>query len=384
MINLFGSKVGKEELDEIRTSIENQWLGIGKKCQLFEERLAERLGVRDFVMLNSGSNSLLLAVKLLGLPPGSEIIIPSFTWIACGHAAVLSGLKPVFCDVDLFTQNVTRELIEPHVTERTKAIMVVHYAGKPAKLDPIMKLDLPVIEDAAHAIDSKIGERYCGTVGDIGIYSFDAVKNLSIGEAGGLTSIHPEVTKKARMLRYCGIGQSAMQKSLQKDGKREGRWWEYDIIDFFPKVIPDDIGASIGLAQLRKLDTHQKYRKWIWDLYVRELSGLEWLELPVDAEPGEQHSYFTFLIRLKNDKRDALAKYLFENGIYTSLRFHPLHLNKIYGSEAKLPNCELLNETALNIPLHPNLTEADIAKIIDTVKSFGRLHCSVRKERQLS
>lgn len=384
MINLFGSKVGKEELEEIRTSLESQWLGIGKKCALFEELLAKRLGLQEFVMLDSGSNSLLMAVKLLCLKPGSEIIIPSFTWVACGHAVVLNGLKPVFCDVDLKTQNVTRATLEPHITKRTKAIMVVHYAGKPVKMEPILKLGLPVIEDAAHAVDSKIGDRYCGGLGDIGVYSFDAVKNLSIGEAGGITALNPSLTKKARLLRYCGIGQSAMQRSQQRGLQEKGRWWEYEIVDFFPKVIPDDIAASIGLAQLRKLDAHQEYRKRIWDTYQRELAGLSWLELPADAEETEQHSYFTFLIRLKNKGRDELARYMYENGIYTSLRFHPLHLNKIYGSNAKLRNSELLSESGLNIPLHPNLTEDDVAKVIDTLKAFGRLRLASRKRAALA
>jgi len=374
VINLFGSKVGQEELDEIKTSIDKQWLGIGKKCAAFEEQISRRLGLSNFVMLNSGSNSLLLAVKLLNLEPGSEIILPSFTWIACGHSIVLNGCKPVFCDVNLNTQNVTCETIEPHLTKKTKAIMVVHYAGKPVAMDPILKLGLPVIEDAAHAVDSKLDNRYCGSMGDIGIYSFDAVKNLSIGEAGGLTSTNPELAKKAKMLRYCGIGQSAMQRS--QSGDVSGRWWEYDILDFFPKVIPDDIGASIGLAQLKKLDAHQQYRKWIWDTYQDAFGEISWLHLPIGPEKNEQHSYFTYLVRLNNGKRDQLAKYLYENGIYSSLRFHPLHLNKIYGSDAKLPNSELLSETALNLPLHPGLSEDDVNKIIDTIKAFDRLYCA--------
>ena len=370
MISLFGSKVGIEELEEIRTSIENQWLGIGKKTYLFEERIAKRLGLMDFVMLNSGSNSLLLAVKLLTLEPGSEVILPSFTWIACGHSVVLNGCKPVFCDVDLRTHNMTRELVEPHITSKTKAIMIVHYAGKPVDVDSFRVFGVPIIEDAAHAIDSKINNHYCGTIGDVGIYSFDAVKNLSIGEAGGLASTHPEFIKKARLLRYCGIGKSGFESSASKN-----RWWEYDVVDFFPKVIPDDISASIGLAQLEKVDKHQAYRKSIWEIYQKEFKTLKWLNLPADPEKNEQHSYFTYCIRLNNDKRDMLAKYLFDNGIYTSLRFHPLHLNKIYKSNSKLPNCDLLNETALNIPIHPGLKEDDIQKIIDNIKEFGRLHC---------
>ncbi|RMF96804.1 MAG: DegT/DnrJ/EryC1/StrS family aminotransferase [Candidatus Schekmanbacteria bacterium] len=370
MISLFGSKVGKEELDEIKTSIDNQWLGIGPKCKRFEEEMAKRLKCDDFVMLNSGSNSLLLAVKLLNLPPGSEVIVPSFTWIACGHAVVLNNCKPVFCDVDLRTHNIAPEFVEPHLSDKTAAIMVVHYAGKPVDVNSFKDFGVPIIEDAAHAIDSTINGNYCGTIGDVGIYSFDAVKNLSIGEAGGLVSNNPEYVKKARNLRYCGIGKSGFESSAEKR-----RWWEYNVIDFFPKIIPDDISASIGLAQLKKLDKHQAYRKKIWETYQSEFKDIGWFNTPVDANENEKHSYFTYCIYLNNDKRDSLAKYLYDNGIYTSLRFHPLHLNRIYNSKVKLPNCEKLNEHALNIPIHPGLTESNIQFIVEKIKKFGKLHC---------
>lgn len=366
MISVFGSKVGSEELEEIKSSIQNQWLGIGPKTKKFEEEFSSRLKLPFFVMLDSGSNSLYMAVKLLGLPEGSEVILPSFTWIACGHAVVLAGCKPVFCDVDFATQNLTAETVNPCITKKTKAIMVVHYAGKPVKMDGIMKLGFPVIEDAAHAVDSKIGGRYCGSLGDIGIYSFDAVKNISIGEAGGLTVKDKETAEMARKLRYCGIGKSGFESSTSKN-----RWWEYSVTDFFPKMIPDDISACIGLAQLKKIDAHQRLRKAIWERYEKEFGSIGWLSLPEGPAKDEQHSYFTFCIRLKDGKRDDLAKYLYENGIYTTLRFHPLHLNPIYGSRAKLPNCEKLNEVALNIPLHPGLSESDVSYIIEKIKAFN-------------
>lgn len=366
MISVFGSKVGNEELEEIKTSIQSQWMGIGPKTKKFEEEFALRLKLPFFSMLNSGSNSLYMAMKLLELPRNSEVIVPSFTWIACGHAVVLAGCKPVFCDVDIETHNITLETVSSCLTKRTKAIMVVHYAGKPVDMNGIMKLGLPVIEDAAHAVDSRIGDAYCGSIGDIGIYSFDAVKNLSIGEAGGITAKRKELIDKARFLRYCGIGKSGFEASVSK-----GKWWEYNVIDFFPKMIPDDIGASIGLVQLRKLDTHQAIRKRIWERYQKEFSMVSWLDLPKGPDKGEQHSYFTFCIRLKNEKRDEFARYLYDNGIYTTLRFHPLHLNAIYKSKAKLPNCEELNETALNIPLHPGLSDADVDYIIEKIKGFN-------------
>ena len=367
MISVFGSKVGKEELEEIRTRIENQWIGIGPKTKLFEERFASRLKLKDFVLLDSGSNSIYLAIKLLGLPAGSEIILPAFTWISCATAIILNNCKPVFVDVDFDSQNITAETIAPGITDKTKAIMVVHYAGKPVKLDKIIEMGFPVIEDAAHAVDSKIGDRYCGSIGDIGIYSFDGVKNLAIGEAGGLTSGNAEIIKRARALRYCGIEKSGFEASATKN-----RWWEYNVVDFFPKMIPDDISASIGLAQIEKLDEFQIYRKYIWDIYQDEFKKVHWLKTPMNAEENEKHSYFSYFIRLNNDRRDDLANYLYQKGIYTTLRYQPLHMIPIYNStHLKLKNSELLNEIGLNIPLHPRLSEDDIRYIIKTIKEFG-------------
>jgi aminotransferase len=368
MISVFGSHVGQEELEEIRTSIDNQWMGIGPKVKQFEEEFAERLKLPGFTLLDSGSNALLMAVKMLNLAQGSEIIVPSFTWISCAHAIVLNGCKPVFCDVDLHTQNAKQETIEPLINKNTSAIMVVHYAGKPVRIDEIKKFGLPIIEDAAHAVDSKLNGRACGSMGDIGLYSFDAIKNLAMPEGGGITAQNPEVMEKTKVIRYCGIGKSGFEAARQK----HNRWWEYNIIDFFPKLLPNDICASVGLAQLRKLDRLQARRKAIWETYQRELADIAWLIRPQDAAPDEQHSYFTYVIRAVDGLRDKLAQYLYDKGIYTTLRYHPLHLNPIYQSHAKLPICEQLNEEALSLPIHPRLSESNVAKIIEMVKSFGR------------
>ncbi len=366
MISVFGSKVGQEELEEIRSCIEAQWMGIGPKTKAFEAAFAKRLGLVDFALLDSGSNSLQTAVRLLNLPQGSEIILPSLTWIACAHAIVLAGCVPVFCDVDLNTQNITVETIKPHLSSKTRAIMVVHYAGKPVNMRPILELGMPMIEDAAHAVDSKLDGKACGAIGTIGIYSFDAVKNLAMSDGGGITAQDPALVTKARLLRYCGIGKSGFEASANKN-----RWWEYEIVDFFPRFLPNDIMAAIGLAQLRKLDSLQSYRKKIWDTYQQVFTGLPWLVRPQDPKPNEQHSYFTYFVRVLNGKRDEFAKYLYEKGIYTTLRYHPLHMNPIYKSKAKLPVCEQLNEEGLNLPIHPNLSSSDIDQVLSTVKAFS-------------
>ncbi len=366
MINVFGSKVGEEEIQGITDSISKQWMGMGPKTKLFESRMAERLGVDKFVLVDSGSNGLYMALTLLNLPKGSEVIVPSFTWVSCAQVVMMAGCVPVFCDVDVDTQNVTADTVKPCITDKTSAIMVVHYAGLPVDVDPIKELGYPVIEDACHAVDSLYKGKPCGTIGDVGVYSFDAVKNLSMGEGGGVVSKSSSAMERADILRYCGIGKSGFEASTH--GK--DRWWEYNIVEPFIKMNPSDIAASIGLAQLDKLDELQAYRKKIWDIYQKELGEMSWIINPVEANAGDKHSYFTYFIRVPH--RDKLAKYLFENGVYTTLRYHPLHLNPLYKSTVQLKNSEELNETGLNIPLHPNLSMNDVDKVIEEIRKFGK------------
>jgi len=366
MISVFGSNVGSEELKEIEESFNRQWLGAGEKVQKFEKKVSERLELDNFLFVDSGSNALYMAVHLLDLPPGSEVIVPSFTWVACAQAVLLAGHRPIFCDVDLDTQNVTAETIRPWINPRTGAVMVVHYAGKPVDMDPIKDLGLPIIEDAAHAIDSRYKGKACGSIGDIGIYSFDAVKNLTTGTGGGITTKHSEVFERAKRLRYCGIGKSGFQAS-QDENKRD-RWWECDISDVFIRMLPTDIAAGIGLAQLRKLDSHQDSRRHIWTLYQEAFQEVEKIKTPSNPDSFENHSYFTYFVRVPC--RDALAEFLLQKGVYTTLRFHPLHLNPIYASESALPNCEELSKKGLNIPLHPGLSVSEVEYIIEHILGF--------------
>jgi dTDP-4-amino-4,6-dideoxygalactose transaminase len=367
MITVFGSKVGKEEIANVSAVLESQWMGFGKKVNEFEEGFSKRLGLENFAMVDSGSNALYMAVTLLNLPPKSEIIIPTFTWVSCAQAILLAGHTPVFCDVELDTLNVSRQTIEPCITKKTGAIMVVHFAGKPVDMDPIMELGFPIIEDAAHAVDSFYKGKPCGGIADVGIYSFDAVKNLTTGEGGGIATKNKEMIDRAKILRYCGIGKSGFEAAAST-AKGKDRWWEYNITEPFIKMLPTNIAAAIGLAQLDKIDGLQAWRKEIWEIYQKEFADISWISRPVDPEDYEQHSYFTYVIRVP--QRDKLARYLFDADIYTTLRYHPLHLNPLYKSKAKLPNSELLNDDSLSIPLHPNLTMEQVELIVATIKKF--------------
>ncbi|MBR2208697.1 MAG: DegT/DnrJ/EryC1/StrS family aminotransferase [Synergistaceae bacterium] len=365
MINVFGSSVGAEELKNVSESINNQWMGMGPKTKEFEKRMSERLAPCDFMLTDSGSNSLYLALTLLNLPKDSEVILPSFTWVSCAQAVILAGCKPVFCDVDLQTQNLTVDTVKSCVTSKTSAIMAVHYAGLPVDVDPIRELGYPIIEDAAHAVDSIYKGRRCGTLGTVSAFSFDAVKNLSMGEGGGVASGNLEYMQRAKILRYCGIGKSGFEASTH--GKE--KWWEYNISEAFIKMNPSDIAAGIGLAQLEKLDKLQAYRRKIWNLYQEAFKEIDWISTPSDANEGDQHSYFTYFIRVP--ERNRFAQYLLDKGIYTTLRYHPLHMNALYKSDKVLPNCEKLNEEGLNIPLHPSLSMENVEYIIDTIRNFN-------------
>lgn len=367
MISVFGSLVGDREINNVVDIMRSQWMGFGKNVDFFEEKFKEKFSLKNFVMVDSGSNALYMAVKLLNLPPKSEIIVPTFTWVSCAQAVLLAGHVPVLCDVDPLTMNIRRQDIEKRLTKNTAAVMVVHYAGLPVEMDEILSLGYPVIEDAAHAVASTYKGIPCGTIGDVGIYSFDAVKNLTVGEGGGITTRLEGGIARAKTMRYCGIGKSGFDAATSISSS--GRWWEYHISEPFIKMLPTNLAAGIGLAQLEVIDDLQAVRKSIWDRYQIEFGRIPSLVLPQEAGVDAKHSYFTYCIRAP--RRDALAKYLLDKGIYTTLRYHPLHLNPIYKQEGvRLINAEALNDDALSLPLHPRLTGEDVDKIIFEVINF--------------
>jgi aminotransferase len=301
---------------------------------------------------------------------------------------------PIFVDVDPVTGNIDPALVAAASADlrhggararrhlppllrdgppgELKALLPIYVYGQPPDMDPLLatarEYGLPVIEDAAHAVDSYYYNRPCGGIGDVGIYSFDAVKNLTTGEGGGITARDGDKIDRAKVLRYCGIGKSGFEAAAAGVGEKN-RWWEYNIQEPFIKMLPTNIAAAIGLAQLNKIDDLQAYRKKIWDIYQNEFAGIDWIVRPPDPKEHEKHSYFTYVVRVP--QRDKLARFLFDAGIYTTLRYHPLHLNKLYKSNAKLPNSELLNEDSLSIPLHPNLSMENVEFIVDKIKNFA-------------
>jgi len=190
------------------------------------------------------------------------------------------------------------------------------------------------------------------------------VKNLTTGGGGEITTRDPALLERGRKLRYSGIGKSGFE-AAQSEGGKYARWWEYDISEAFIRMLPSDISASIGLAQLDRLNDLQQKRRAVWERYQRAFSEVSWIQTPVEPRADDKHSYFTYFIRVPH--RDKLAHLLFDKGIYSTLRFNLLHLNRLYRSDKILPAAEVLNRTGLNIPLHPRLTDDEVQFIIDTI-----------------
>jgi aminotransferase len=371
MINVFGSLVGEAEIAAVTKTMESQWMGFGKKVEEFEELFKKEQGVENFLLVDSGSNALYMALHLLNLPKGSEVIVPSLTWVSCAQAVMLVGCKPVFADCDIHSHNVTAETVKAQITPNTSAIMVVHFAGLPVDMDPIMELGLPVVEDAAHAVDSYYKGKLCGSIGDVGIYSFDAVKNITTIEGGGIHMKSREMYDRAKRLRYCGIGKSGFDSALSNASGVQ-RWWEYNISEAFIKMLPTNVGAAVGVEQLKRIKELQGHRKLVWDFYQKELASESWITLPKEPNADETHSYFTYVITV-DEKRDELAKFLLDNGVYTTLRYHPLHMNQLYDQlDQNLENTQYLNDRALSIPLHPNLPMEDAQTVVDKIKGFKK------------
>lgn len=370
MINVFGSDISEKEISAATQCMESQWVGFGQQVAEFESCFEDVRSLKNFLMVDSGSNALYMACHLLDLPPGSEIILPSLTWVSCAQAVLLCGHKPIFADVDYETLNVTAASIKDVMSKKTAAIMVVHYAGLPCLMDPILDLGLPVIEDAAHAVHATYQNKSCGSIGNIGIYSFDAVKNLTAIEGGGIVLKDSTLYERAKLLRYCGIGKSGFDTAAANSASN---WWEYNIHEPFIKMLPTNLHAAVALVQLSRLESLQFKRYQIWQTYDRLLSSVASVSLPCLQQENSTHGLFTYCIKAHN--RDSLAKYLLDNGVYTTLRYHPLHLTPLYAHQGHpLHNTERLNHEALSLPLHPRMSIDDAEKVCSLIVSYYRIH----------
>jgi len=366
-IPVFRPALGAEEIEAVRAAFESGWIGLGPKTREFEERFAEYIGVPRAVGLNSCSAALHLALKVAGVA-GGEVITTPLTFVATNHAILLNDAKPVFVDVERDTLNIDPHAVERHLRPSTRAVVVVHYAGHPCDLDPILRVahahGVPVIEDAAHACGAAYKGRRIGSFGDLCCFSFHAIKNLTTGEGGMLTAADPRHVERVRSLRWLGINKDAWER-IEEDILP----WGYDVAEVGYKYHMNDIAAAIGLVQLRKLDQTNQRRRAIARQYTAAFADLGWVETPVEKDYARS-AWHMYVIRVP--ERDRLYRFLKERGIDTGVHYVPSYRYAPYrGCEADCPTVEEVWPRLLTLPLYTGMTEDEVGRVVEGVRAFG-------------
>ena len=368
MIPIFSNSLGAEEAEAVGKVFASRWLGRGKECAAFEVEFAAHLGTADELVLlcNSCTASLHVALRALGIGPGDEVIVPTVHFVAAATLPLELGATLVLADVNRRTLNVEPAEIARRLTKRTKAVLLLHYGGHPCDVDAIRAVVGPgvaIVEDAANAVASRSHGRACGTLGDAGVWSFDAMKILVMGDGGALWLRDAEPLARAQSLRYLGLREAtASGTDAQRSGQE--RWWEFEVGEPSGRFISNDVAAAVGRIQLRRLEGFIARRRAIWETYQRELLGTGLL-LPPEPAGGCTTSYYLYWVQTA--RRDALAARLREAGIYATYRYYPLHRALHLGGA--YPGADMAADTTLNLPLHQNLTDEDLGHIINTIRS---------------
>lgn len=361
------------EKEYINKAIDNKKIcGDGeftKKCnEWFEKKINSKI-----LLTTSCTDALEMSAVLSEIKPGDEVIMPSYTFCSTADAFILRGAKVVFVDIRPDTMNINENLIEAAITEKTKAIVPVHYAGVSCDMDKIMqianKYNLKVIEDAAQGVMSKYKGKYLGTIGDIGCYSFHETKNYSMGEGGAIIIKNKSLYERGEIIREKGTDRSKFLR---------GQVDKYTWVDMGASYLPSDINAAYLYAQLEVADKMNENRLNSWNIYYENLKEIEQIELPVIPE-GCEHNAHMFYIKTKDiEERTELTKFLKDNGVMAAFHYIPLHSAPAgikygrFNGEDKYTTKE--SERLLRLPMYYGLKEDEIKMVCDLIKEFYRIN----------
>ena len=365
-----------EEIMEVVDTLKSNWLTTGPKTKKFEKDFLEYTHAKYAVALNSCTAALHLALAAIDLKEGDEVITTPFTFSSTGEVIAYFKAKPVFVDIKLDTYNINPKLIEEKITKKTRAIIPVHYAGQPCDMDKILEIarkhNLIVIEDAAHAIAARYKEKSIGSISDFTCFSFYATKNLTTGEGGMLTTENDKWAEKVKILSLHGISKDAW-KRYTKSGS-----WHYEIIDMGFKYNMNDLTASLGIQQLKKIEKFTKIREIIAEQYTNQLNEIPEITTPF-VKTNIRHAWHLYQILLDTSKlkinRNEFIKELTEANIGVSVHFIPLHLHPFYKdkygyNKGDFPVTESIYERIISLPIYPTLKKEEIKYITDTIKEL--------------
>jgi len=366
-------QIGQDEIDEVHAVMESGWLGTGPRTAQFEHDFCSYITSPNAVALNSCTAALHLSALVAGVGPGDEVITTPLTFCATVNALIHVGAIPILADINPITLNIDPTEIEKKITNKTKAIVPVHFAGHPCDMDAIVGIaqrhDLVLIEDCAHAIETLYKGQHVGTFGRFGCFSFYVTKNVVTGEGGMLTASAPQDADRARKLSLHGMSRDAW-KRFGSDGYRH-----YQVEEAGFKYNMMDLQAAIGIHQLARIEGNHARRETIWERYNSAFTGLP-VTLPAKIESGNRHAYHLYTMQLDEErsplKRDAFLDAMTARNIgvgvhYLSLPEHPFYQNSFGWKPEDYPHAMRAGRTIVSLPMSANLTDKDVADVINTV-----------------
>ena len=372
------ASIGEEEVKEIIQTLNSGWLTTGQKTRLFEKTFADYIGCKHAIGLNSCTAGLHLSLVVSGVSSGDEVITSPITFPATTNVIVHQNAKPVFVDVEPETLNINCSEIESKINNSTKAILPVHFAGHSCDMDTIISLaqkhNLTVIEDAAHALESKYHGNKIGAIGNFTAFSFYATKNITTGEGGMLTTNDDNYADKLRILSLHGISKNAWKRY----GKEGFQHWELLMPGY--KYNMFDVQASLGIHQIKKVESFLNRRVQIVKKYNDAFEKTEEIQL-LKPESNIKHAHHLYVIVIKTENlkvsRDEVLNEIQKRGIGVAVHFRSLHLQPFFKQhfnykKGMFPQAEYLSDRVISLPLYPKMTDEDVSRVIETV--LGVLH----------
>jgi dTDP-4-amino-4,6-dideoxygalactose transaminase len=373
----FRHTIEEEEIAEVVDTLKSDWVTTGPKTKDFEERFKKYLGCRHAVAVNSCTAALHLSLAACGISHKDEVITSPFTFAATAEVIIHRGATPKFADIERETFNIDPVQIVEKISERTRAIIPVHYAGHPCEMDEIKEIaedhDLVVIEDAAHALGASYKKKKIGTIGDSTCFSFYATKNITTGEGGMLATDKDEIAEKASILSLHGISKDAW-KRYSSEGA-----WAYEILFAGYKYNMSDMQAAIGIHQLRKIERMQNRRAEIARKYNKALADIPEIVTPT-TKRHVVHAWHLYPILINPDlltvDRNEFVERLRSENIGTSVHFKPLHLHPYYRtryafSGGEFPNSEEIFSREVSLPLYPRMTDQDVMDVVEAIERIA-------------
>jgi len=368
--------IGEEEINEVVDSLRSGWITTGPKVKLFEDAVKEYVGAPFAVALNSATAGLHVALLAMGIGPGDEVITTPMTFAATVNMIVQVGARPVLVDIEPGTLNIDPGLIRAKITERTRALLPVHFAGQPCNMDAIFAIagefNLKVLEDAAHAIGTEYAGKRIGSLDSISVFSFHPIKNITTGEGGMVCTRDEHLAEEMSLMKFHGMSREAWKRYSAQGTPN------YDIILPGFKYNMLDMQAALGIHQLKKLDAFIDRRTEIAEYYNAAFADVEEIAPPSSAAYDHRHAWhlYTPLIRIERLKidRDTFMSELKRENIGTGLHFKAVHHHPYYRETLKIPEGELANadyasDRILSLPLFPKMAGEDPRDVVEAVKN---------------